>query len=638
MCGIAGFINRHSGTHISQAQEILNAMLDTLTRRGPDNTGTFFRGFTQQRAAPHIALGHTRLSIIDTTPAGNQPMANEQATAWMACNGEIYNFVPLRAQLASLGHAFKSQTDTEVIIHAWEEWGERCVTKLNGMFSFAIWDINQQTLFLARDRLGKKPLYYLHTKHDMLFASEPKAILRYPGYTKEIDMHSLHKYFLYEYVPAPHTMYKNMRCLEPGTSLTWKNGEIEIKTYWDISFNKSTIASSPRHLIDVLSSAITQRLHSDVPLGVFLSGGIDSSAILALLSKQLPGKKIKTFTIGFSEKSFDESVCARHISKHYATEHHEHIFNSSDMLTVLPEIFKYLDEPFADASIIPTYMLSKFAKQHVTVALGGDGGDELFAGYDTFPAHKLARVYNLLPSCVTNCILEPLIRRLPVSLHNMSFDFKMKQFIKGMRYADPAIRNQIWLGSFSPPEQNELLRDSAGIPEQKIFEDIHHSLQYCDSKDYINIITYLYFKFYLPNDILTKVDRASMACSLEVRAPLLDYRLIEYVLGLPSSQRLRGLTQKYIFKKSLKNIVPANILHRPKKGFGIPLGRWLRTDLSELAHDELAPDKLKRENIINPEYVQRLLKEHSGGIRDNRKQIWTLLCFELWYKNWMQAA
>lgn len=634
MCGIAGFILRDSSLNRDEAEHVISKMCRSIHYRGPDDHGTYLFGFDKRNANLKVALGHNRLSIIDLTSAGHQPMTNEDNSIWLTCNGEIYNFLELKEHLIKKGYKFRSKTDTEVIIHGWNEWQQDCVHKFNGMFAFALWDEKQKVLMLARDRMGQKPIYYCTMKNNIIFASEPKAILAFPDFIKEIDFSSLRKYFLYEYVPSPHTIYKSIKRLEAGNLLIWRDNNISIKRYWNISFAKLENSKNLPKITDLLKDAVEKRLISDVPLGVFLSGGVDSSTITNLMTKLLPSEQIKTFTIGFEDKSFDESRYARGIAEYFRTDHYERILNPKIMLEMLSEILGFLDEPLADASIIPTYLLSKFTREYVKVALSGDGGDELFAGYDTFQAHKLARMYEKIPNFIRKYVIERIIYSLPVSFDNISFDFKLKQFLKGMPYRQE-IRNQIWLGSFSPQEQRFLLKEELSRESKEdIFEDLFTSLKECDANNYIEIMIYLYCKFYLQDDILTKVDRASMSCSLETRAPFLDYRFVELACGLPANLKLRALTTKHILKKMMRNSLPAKTLRRQKKGFGIPFAKWIRGDLKDLISDELSADKIKKENILNPSHIQSLLDEHFKGKKDNRKQLWSILIFELWYKKW----
>lgn len=628
MCGIVGIVTTGS-THISH--EIMDRMVLSLNHRGPDDKGI------QLISEPdvQVALGHVRLSIIDLSTAGHQPMCNEDGTVWITFNGEIYNHRDIRNDLIAKGHIFSSHTDTEVIIHGYEEYGPTIIDKLSGMFAFGLWDTNTQALYLARDRYGKKPLYYWQSGHTFAFASELKALLMHPDVKKVIDPISICRYLLHEYVPAPHSILKGVHKLLPGHFLCLKNGSSVIKPYWSINFSAQDIPENDQQiqeiLLEKLKSAISGRLMSDVPLGVFLSGGIDSSAIVALMSELVSANRIKTFCIGFEEESFDETDYARKVARIFGTDHHEQTLTPKKMIDILPEIWGFLDEPLADASIIPTYLLSKFTRQHVTVALGGDGGDELFAGYDPFLAHRLAGLYDWMPGFIHAKLVTPLAQHLPVSTRNMSFDFRIKQFLKGISYP-AAIRNQVWLGSFSWDEQPHFLSKDMNAsldgfnPYSEIL-DAGHGMNFRDQTDEI---IYLYSRFYLADDILTKVDRASMACSLEVRAPFLDVEFAEFVNSLPSRYKLRGLTRKYILKKSLGKKLPHDILYRGKKGFGIPLSKWIKKDLLPLLSDIFSPTRIRQAGIFSASAIEQLIGDHISGARDNRKQIWTLLMFEQW--------
>lgn len=628
MCGIAGVICSHARGDL---QEILEAMVASLNHRGPDDWGTRILLSPVSQAG----FGHARLSIIDLSDAGHQPMGNEDSTVWITYNGEIYNHLELREVLEKKGHVFKSHSDTEAIIHGYEEFGEEIFSCLNGMFALALWDVKKQCLFLARDRYGKKPLYYQSIDGSFIFASELKALLKHPDSQRKIDARSLSRYLLYEYVPAPHSIVEGILKLPAGHYLRMKEGSFQLKPYWSISFPRNTVPSDPivvqELLLEKLKTSIQRRLMSDVPLGVFLSGGIDSSAIVALMSELVSADRIKTFSIGFNEASFDESGYARSVARRFGTDHHEQILTPSTMVDILPEIWSFMDEPFADASIIPTYLLSKFTRSHVTVALGGDGGDELFAGYDPFLAHRLACLYDWMPEAIHRRVVNPLAAMLPVSTANMSMDFRIKQFLKGIPYTVP-VRNQIWLGSFSREDQQEVFNQDfyATCCDSELYSEIIAAENGVTFRDRTDEIIYLYSRFYLADDILTKVDRASMACSLEVRAPFLDRDFTEFVNSLPSNLKLKGLTRKYILKKSLESKLPRSILYRSKKGFGIPLSKWIREDLRPLVLDVFSHTRIRRAGIFNADTVQRIIDDHLSGKKDNRKQIWTLLMFEMW--------
>ena len=638
MCGIAGMVC-HNGRRLDE--QVLADMTAALFHRGPDDGGAH----TIRHSDLEIGLGHRRLSIIDLSAAGHQPMTSEDRTLWLTFNGEIYNFKEIRNDLIRYGHVFSSDTDTEVILHGYEQYGIGILNKLNGMFAFGLWDDRKRQLILARDRYGKKPLYYQSSQGGLIFASELKSLLKHPEIQRDIDMPSLSRYLLYEYVPAPHSIFKDIFKVPAGHYLTWQSGAASVSPYWQIRFGGPDGKSLPDEaelegkLIDLLKTSVERRLVSDVPLGVFLSGGIDSSAIVALMAELMPADRIKTFSIGFEEKSFDESSHARSVAGLFGTDHHEKVFTPAMMLETLPEVWNFLDEPFADASVLPTYMLSKFTREHVTVALGGDGGDEIFAGYDPFLAHKAADLYLGIPAVVRDRVLAPLFYALPVSTQNMSFDFRIKQFLKGLPHP-PAVRNQVWLGSFDMAEQQKLFtRDSREhLAGYDPYEEIQQSCRGIPFRDSVDQLIYLYSRNYLGEDILTKVDRASMATSLEVRAPYLDVEFAEFVNDLPSNLKIRGTVRKYLLKKSLEKKLPASILHRKKKGFGIPLANWLKKELKPLLLDVFSPDRIKRRGLFDAGAVESLLKDHFSGRKDHRKQIWTLLMFEMWKDNFAPSC
>lgn len=623
MCGIAGFVGAGD-------EAVLRKMTDCLKERGPDDQGFFVQD--------GIGLGHRRLSIIDIS-GGQQPIYNEDKTIVVVFNGEIYNFQKLRAELASQGHRFYTKTDTEALVHLYEESGEEFLKKLNGMFALALWDTKRRKLILARDRLGEKPLHYIVLGQTIIFGSEIKAILEHPLIKREIDFFALAKYLLYEFVPAPQTIFKNIYKLEPGEYAVYENNSLRKSKYWEVSFSPLPIGKlSEREIIETLEAemerAVKERLVADVPLGVWLSGGIDSTTI-AYFAQKNSSRPIKTFSIGFGEPSFDETKYAREAASFLGTEHYERIIEAQDCLELIPQITDFLDEPLADGSIVPTFLLAKFTRENVKVTLGGDGGDELFMGYPTFQAHSLAKTYEKLPLFLRNKIIAPLANRLPASLSNISFDFKLKRFISGFEYP-PEIRNQIWLGSFRPDELKNIFTTDIyqGFSSRDIFEDITKHADGLAGEPLENRLIYLYLKHYLQDDILVKTDRASMAVGLETRAPFLDHQFVELVNSLPADLKLKGWTTKYIFKKMMAGKLPPNIVYRPKKGFGMPIGRWLREDLRELAKQLFAPDKIAKEGIFNPVFITQLLNEHLSGKKDNRKPLWTLMVFEMWLGKW----
>jgi asparagine synthase (glutamine-hydrolysing) len=629
MCGIVGFLTLRASD--IPEHEILRRMREILAHRGPDDLGEYIRPLDDQGS--FVYFGHRRLSIIDLA-GGRQPLSNEDGTVWVIFNGEIYNFQELKRELEIFGHRFKTRSDTEVIVHAYEEYGEGCFQHFNGMFAIGIWDELRRRLVLARDRLGKKPLYYTSMNGTFLFASELKAIMAYPNFPRKISPLSLMKYLFYEFVPCPHTIFNDAKKLPPASYLIWSKKGIEVKEYWspfDSEYREKRLpeAEVEYRMLELLRQSIRRRLISDVPLGVFLSGGIDSSAISAFAQQEVPGK-VKTFSIGFEDPSFDESRYASSVSQFLGTEHFEQTMTPNDLLKVVPGLPDILDEPMADASILPTYLLSKFTRQYVTVALGGDGGDELFAGYPTYLAHKFARQYEAFLRGVHPAI-QFLGNLLPVSDDNISFDFKVKKFLSGIGYPD-GIRNSVWLGSFSFPEIEKVVSPEIHhhFDRTQLVEGISTYEESFPIKDLTTLVQYLDLKLYLQESILVKVDRASMACSLEVRAPFLDHELVEFVMGLPSGLKLKGLTSKYILKKAMKNFLPHEVVKRKKKGFGVPIAKWVKGPLKDFFGDFLSPQRIKKEGFLNADYVAALLQDHLLNRKDNRKQLWTLLIWELW--------
>lgn len=623
MCGICGIIHDDPGRPVER--HLLEAMNRTMIHRGPDDEGYFIgRG---------SGLAMRRLSIIDVE-GGHQPLFSEDGHIAAICNGELYNFKEVRRDLESRGHVFRTRTDVEVLPHLFEERGIQAPTFLNGMFGLAVWDERNRTLLLARDRMGEKPLYWTHQQGMFLFGSELKAILAHPEIEVRTDPAALSKYLAYEYIPAPHTIAQGISKLEPGQRLVYRNGRVEVDLYWNIPRARdeqgiSEVAAA-EELLRLLELSVKRRLVSDVPLGVFLSGGIDSSSVVAMMAKLRDPKEIKTFSISFAERSFDESTHARHVAEHFGTDHRERMCTPADLLRLLPQVTAFLDEPFADPSIIPTYALSRFTREHVTVALGGDGGDELFAGYPTFQAEKVARIYNALPGVVQRRLIEPMARLLPASDEDISFDFKVKQFLKGAAIRD-ASRHMVWMGGFSPAELLDLL---AFDPPEALFEDAQRHAAVALPASRGNRLLYLYKKLYLAEDILTKVDRASMGTSLESRAPFLDHELVEFVAQLPYRMKLHRLTMKHLLKIAVGPLLPQGIAGRSKKGFGVPVAKWVKGPLRELILDHFEVERIKREGYFRPGAVTQIVRDHLSGRVNNAKKIWPLLMFEQWLERW----
>src|SRR2546421_2203620 len=627
MCGICGV----AGGDPAQSLDLVLRMCGAMAHRGPDEAGT-----VQHNA---VVLGMRRLSIIDLA-GGHQPMANEDSTVWVVQNGEIYNHRELREQLAAAGHRFATQSDTEVLVHGYEEWGESVAERLNGQFAFCLHDRRSRLLLLARDRMGIKPLHYAVDGPRLVFASELKALLRDPALRRGIDPVALDQYLAYEFVPSPRSIVRGISKLRPGHTLTWSlgsgDGRAVVRRYWAPVLNVDgaaparSVDAACEELRSVLRESVRKELISDVPLGVFLSGGIDSSAVAAMMTEL--GGDVKTFSVGFAERSFDEASYARGVASHLGTDHHELTLEPSMLLGLIPRLPVLLDEPLGDASIIPTYLLSTFTREHVKVALGGDGGDELFAGYPTLQAHRLAGYYLRAPALLRRAIVEPLVQRLPVSRGNLSFDFRAKRFVNGAPHP-VAERHRRWMGSFASEERTALLSREvrASLGEANGGDEF-------DSYDPLNQVLMMDMRLYLENDILVKLDRASMMASLEGRVPLLNNDFVAYATSLPLHMKLRGMRSKFLFKRALRGVLPNRILNRPKKGFGIPVAAWFRGPLKEQMLSVLAPDRLSREGFFEPRAVRGLIDDHLAGRRDNRKQLWTLFAFQLWHEGYVSLA
>jgi len=606
-------------------------MMDTLAPRGPDDKGVYLK--------EGVALGHRRLSIIDLK-TGHQPMQVDDGSIVIVYNGEVYNFSELKSVLLNKGYRFKTASDTEVVLRAYEEYGEDCVKHFNGMFAFAIWDSRKKKLFLARDRFGKKPLYYARFNNQFIFASELKAILKHPAVNRQIDLDALSKYLAYEYVPSPYSIFKNIYKLEPGSRMSVKGGDIRVERYWNpkLSIDRHFDQREAKdRLLKLLKESVRRRLISDVPLGVFLSGGIDSSAVVAMMAELMPPKDIKTFSVGFKERSFDESGDARRVAAHFGTDHHEEILSPRVMLDVFPKICSLLDEPFADSSIIPTYLVSAFTRKNVTVALGGDGGDEFFLGYPSFLAHQLDSHFGFVPASVKKASLKIAMKCVPASNEYMSLNFKIRRFLRGLDF-DEKVRHQVWIGSLTPPEQRPLFLH--GAASERSSEVYDHTVRLFDEArelDPLDRAMYIYVKTYMTDDILTKVDRASMANSLEVRAPFLDTEFTDFAMTIPASFKLRNFRTKWILKEALKGRLPEETLNKSKQGFAVPVAQWLKKDLKFLLLSAFEKRKIDREGIFDHAAVSRLIQEFLDNRSDSRKEIWALFMFEMWYDNWMRS-
>ena len=623
MCGICGFCLPDNKP---VDFDVLQKMTSTLQHRGPDDEGYY--------ADVGIALGHRRLSIIDLD-TGKQPIHNEDASIHVVFNGEIYNFPELKEDLEGRGHTFYTKTDTEVLVHLYEEMGEGLLEKINGMFTFAIWDGKKRKLFLARDRIGIKPLYYAYNGKELAFSSEPKALLRFPWIEGRLDLQGLSYYLSYDYIPAPYCIYEDIKKVPPGHQVVYQDGKIRCDRYWDLDLSdrfegKLDEKETCELIWREFCRGVKMRLISDVPIGVLLSGGIDSTSVLAALRHE-GVDDVRTFSIGFEDPSFDESRYFRIAASFFETEHHEEVLAPQKLIDIIPEVASMLDEPLADASIMPTYLLSHFTRGSVKVALGGDGGDELFAGYPTYQAYLLSRYYERFPRMM-RYVIDAIVKRLPVSFDNMSFDFRAKKFIDGIVYP-PVERNYIWLGTFTPDMKEELVSKEVR-EEWGDFDSFHVLHDYLNGKTFnseLGKLLYLDTKLYLQEGVLAKVDRASMAHGLEVRVPFLDHHFVELVTGLPETLKLKGFRTKYIWKKAIKDRIPDEITMRGKKGFGIPIGKWFFGELKDLILELFSKERLEKQGVFNSSVVQRVVDDHLARRVDNRKKLWNLLVFQLWW-------
>ena len=642
MCGIVGVADFRAAGRPDPG--LLASMTETLAHRGPDGSCVVELGTD---AGPHLAFGFRRLSIIDLG-VGARSYADESGRIRVICNGEIYNWPELEADLAARGHRFETRCDTEVIPHLYEEYGPGFVTRLNGMFAFALFDARARRLIIGRDRAGEKPVYWVENGGELLFASEIKALLAHPRVTREPDLEALTRYLLYGYFPAPHTPFRGIRKLPAGHLLVADGGGVRIEPYWDLKAvvtrgPSGTVPSEAEAAAEVrrlLREAVMLRLRADVPVGVLFSGGVDSSTIAAL-AVELHGPGVPTFSLGMTDEDFNEAGYARRAAAHFGTDHHELIVGESDLVGALYDMARALDEPLADASVLPTWLLSRFTRKHVKVALGGEGGDELFAGYPTYLGDRLARHYRRLPRP-----LRALVRRAAEaarpSFSNVGIEFLLKKFVASAELPDD-VRHAIWFGAFPPERQRTLLSDAAlaelgrhpGHDPLREARAVRAGVTFRHPLDALLLTDFL---MYLQDDLLTKVDRASMAASLEVRAPFLHHPLVEYVMTLPASYKLHGTVTKRLLKRAMGDRLTTEITGRRKRGFNIPLARLLVGPLDPLLHRAFEPGRLERGGLLRPETVVGLWREHAARRRDNGRLLWNLLMLQLWHSRHFEGG
>lgn len=623
MCGICGVVSFQPNRPVDPS--ILQRMNHSLRHRGPDDEGYY------QDAQASLAM--RRLSIIDLH-TGQQPISNETEDVWVIFNGEIYNFQTVRAELERRGHSFKTQADTEVIVHAYEEYGDECVQHFNGMFAFALWDARRRRLFLARDRLGIKPLYYWAGQDKLVFGSELKALILNPEVPRQIDLGALDLFLALEYIPAPHTIYDGVFKLLPGHTLVVENGQLEITQYWEVPYKP--VSQNESECAEILSSlledAVRIRLISDVPLGAFLSGGIDSSTIVGYMSRHMT-EPVQTFSIGFEDDTYNELPFAAAVSKHFGTTHHVEVLNPN-YADLAEQLVCQYDEPFADTSSFPTYLVSKMASQNVKVVLSGDGGDELFAGYDTYRAEKINRYYGRLPGALRQGILPRLADWLPPQPAKKGTINKIKRMVEGGAL-DPSLQHTRWMIFMSQAEKHSLYRSDlrAALASDLTANYLGSYFEKASAFDRLSQQQYVDLKTYLADDILTKVDRMSMAASIEARVPMLDYHVVEFALNLPPQMKLNGSRTKSILRNAVKNLVPGLVLEKPKEGFSIPMKHWLCTSLKPMMLDLLSKDSIQRHGYFDHQVVATWIREHLDGRANHSHRLWALMVFAMWHDN-----
>ena len=626
MCGVVGIV-RPAGRPADG--QLLARMNEAIHHRGPDEEGSYLKG--------HVGLAMRRLAIIDLK-GGQQPIADEDRTARIVYNGEVYNFREVRKELEARGHRFHTDCDTEVVLHAYLEYGADCPRHLRGMFAFAIWDERRQELFLARDRVGKKPLLYSKTAGAFVFGSEFSALLLHPAVGREVEPRAIHDYLSFMCVPAPLTAYRDIRKLEPGHTLTLtRTGELKIERYWEPDFSKKldlTEEEAGERALELLRDAVRVRLMSEVPLGAFLSGGVDSSAVVALMAEESQGA-VKTFSIGFDEQDFSELHHARRVAEYVGAEHHEFVVRP-DAMEVLPQLVEHYGEPYADSSAIPTYYVARETRKHVTVALNGDGGDECFAGYERYAAMRLSERYRRLPGVLRERVIRRAMELLPISESRPGRARKVRRFLRAASLP-PVERYLRWVSVINPEEKDGLYSDDfrESVAGRDVREHLRPWFARANGAGVVDAALLADTMTYLPNDLLVKVDIASMAVSLEARSPFLDHHVIEFAASLPERLKLRGLTTKYILKKTLRRLLPPENLSRGKMGFGVPVGHWFRGQMQGFLRENLLSERASRRGLFRPEAVRRMVELHTRGERDHTHQLWTLLMLELWFQRFI---
>jgi asparagine synthase (glutamine-hydrolysing) len=623
MCGIVGIVERDLERPVAAGD--VERMVRTLNHRGPDEEGSVLM--------PGVGLGMRRLAIVDIA-GGQQPFANEDGTIQVVANGEIYNFVEVKEDLMARGHRFRSRSDVEVLVHAYEEFGEAFLSRIKGMFALALWDSRRRTLLAARDRAGEKPLYYTVTPQGLRLASEIKALLSRPEVARELDLEALDQFLTYEYVIAPKTIFRSIHKLPAAHYLVYRDGEVSVRRYWDaadVALRPWTEETAAEALRDTLGRAVRSQMMSDVPIGVFLSGGIDSSAVAVMLRDAPGGSSVASFSMGFADGSYNELPYAREVAALCGTAHHEGTV-TPDVAALFDRLVVHLDEPFADVSLFPTFLVSRMAREHVKVVLTGDGGDELFGGYDAYEAEAMAaRWSGLLPDAATRAA-DAILAMVPPTEKKKGVINKARRFVDGLAHAPASIAQYRWMTFLGADAKRKLYttRFQHGLTTSDVYQPVRSALARAGSDDLLNRQLYADLSIYLADDILVKVDRMSMATSLETRAPFLDADVIELAFSMPGDLKIHNGTRKYIVKQALRGVLPDRILDRRKEGFSIPMKQWLRRELRPLMETLLAPDRLTARGLIDTAEAARLIDEHVGGRANHAHVLFSLMVFERW--------
>lgn len=627
MCGICGIYYKNDLRRV-KSEEISN-MTSTIFHRGPDEDGFYMNG--------HVAMGMRRLSIIDLE-GGKQPICNEDGNLWVVFNGEIYNYPELKKQIKQKGHRLKTKSDTEIILHCYEEYGDDFIKYLRGMFAFSLYDEVDRKLILGRDRIGIKPLYVYEDDEKIIFGSEIKAILKRGNLDTTLDFQALDMFLSLEYIPAPYSIFKRVRKVPPGHMLIIGQDGTAQKRYWDVDRVDKLNYGGEEEILEALreqlSDSVKSHLLSDVPVGAFLSGGIDSSSIVTYMAKHYD-KAIKTFSIGFEDSSYNELEYARMIAKRCGTDHHELVLQPN-IINLVEELLKFIDEPFGDFSIFPTYLVSKLAREHLKVVLSGDGGDELFAGYDTYLADKVYQYYKSIPSAARN-LIDDFARRLPPRPQKKGFVNIMKRYIEGAGLPEK-LHHTRWMIFLDEAEKQKLYSDNllSELDIERTYDIILQHFKRTGYDEHLDRELYVDLKTYLSDDILVKVDRMSMANSLEARVPFLDHKVVEFSFSIPAKLKMKNYRRKYILKKSMEGVIPSEILQKKKEGFSIPIKNWLRNELKPMMYDVLNRDSIRRDNFFKWDHLEAMMNNHVVGVENNSHKLWALMVFKIWHNHYLE--